>query len=131
MKCLAWNCRGIMRKEIPSNFNFLCSLTNLDLFCLMEIKMAIDKVPRNFYSEYIDNVFCCDPVDRTGGLCLCWNASKVDINIISSSPRFIHCFVKDLISNQDQVVIFPYAFPHAKTYAMLSLGGCLKVGLYR
>lgn len=84
MKCLAWNCRGIRRKDFPSNFNFICCLAKLDIFYLMDIKVAVHKVPRHFYSKYFDSIFCCDPIGQSGGLCLCWNSTKVFVSIISS-----------------------------------------------
>lgn len=106
MRCLSWNCRGIGRKYISSNFNFLWCLVKLDFFCLLEVKVSLDKVPENFYVNHFDNVFCCDPVGRTGALCLCWNDTMVTVNIISSSAKFIQCMVKNLTNNSEQVVAF-------------------------
>lgn len=46
MKCMTWNCREWL--DFTSNFNFLCSGIKLDLFCIFETKMDVDKVSRNF-----------------------------------------------------------------------------------
>lgn len=78
---------------------------------MMEIKVDVHKVPKNFYSKYFDKIFCCDPIGRSGGLYLCWNSTKVFVNIISSFPRYITCSMKDSVINLEQVVTSIYAFP--------------------
>lgn len=42
----------------------------VDLFCVLETKTSFDKVPRNLYVKYFDQVYGCDPDGRSGGMCL-------------------------------------------------------------
>lgn len=67
MKCMVWNCRGLGRPDFNSSFNFLCTLIKLDLFCLFETKMSLDKVQSNFYNRHFDQVFAIIPLAELVG----------------------------------------------------------------
>lgn len=57
MKSIVWNCRGMGRPEFKSNFSYLCSLEKLDLFCVVETKISMDKAPTRFFRKFVLSVF--------------------------------------------------------------------------
>lgn len=68
MKCLSWNCKGWGKLEFHNNFNFLCNLVKLDIFCFLELQTYFDKAPLHFDDYYFDKVFGCNPDGRAGSL---------------------------------------------------------------
>lgn len=56
---------------------------------------------------------------HAGELCWFWNGQKLNINVIASSSRFIHCLIKDLVSNTSFFSTFVYAFPQKNLQAQI------------
>ena len=88
MKYLVWNCKGIDRSEFRSYFSILCNLNKMNLFCLLEIKMGMDKIQKNFFGRFFDEIFCCKLLGRIGYLCLYWNYVTIKVNTIALTSRF-------------------------------------------
>lgn len=110
MKCFTWNCRGMYRSDFSGNFIFLCSLVRVDLFCLLETKVALDKVHQNFYGRFFDQNYCRAPARRAGGICLFCNDTSVSVMILKAHDRFIHCQINELSTNMSYFITFVYAF---------------------
>ncbi|KAB2617267.1 protein FIZZY-RELATED 2-like [Pyrus ussuriensis x Pyrus communis] len=88
MKRIIWNCRGMGRPDFTSYLSYLSSLVKLDFFCF-------------FY-----RFFGFNPEARFGGICVCWNSSLINLNVISASSRYIHALVKDVHSTIEYFATF-------------------------
>lgn len=61
MKGIVWNCRGMGRLDVISNFSYLISLAKLDFFYFVETKIVVDKALIGYFKRFFLSVFWFRP----------------------------------------------------------------------
>ncbi|XP_074315728.1 uncharacterized protein LOC141651938 [Silene latifolia] len=115
MTIFCWNCRGFGEADdptIPYLHQCVLKYHPLILF-LQETHTNVDIASTKTHHLGYPNFFGVDSIGRSGGLLLYWDDS-VDIQVISSCPRFIFCKVGIVVNQatfQDMYVMFLYGEP--------------------
>lgn len=100
MKLMLCNFRGWGWPDFSNQFNFLCSLNALDVFCIVEPKSNPDSGLSACLSKPFIKLFFAKGYGRAGGVCLCWNEFIINLTIIAHNIIFIHCEVTEKCSNK-------------------------------
>lgn len=93
MSIISWNCRGMAAPATIRELHELCKAHQPAMMFLMETRAQIGRVETVKRRLKFNNVFVVNPRGLSGGLCLFWN-DKVQVQVLSSSPNFIHTAVE-------------------------------------
>lgn len=109
MKRLSWKSRGAGKKAFPRNLIDIMA-HRPDLVIILDPRVRGERAPflvnqLAFYSHHI-----ADPIGRSGGLWLLWDAGICKIEVLDSSSQVIHALVSQG-SSPDWLLSAVYASP--------------------
>lgn len=90
-----WNCQGIGNRETFRALKFLISTTRLDVLILLEPRISGSKADEVCRKLNFDDWARVECVGYSGGIWLLWNSSNFSIDIVQTSPQFIHCRMEE------------------------------------
>ncbi|KAF7835565.1 reverse transcriptase [Senna tora] len=108
---VSWNCRGLGVALTVKVFKGICLKYKPSFVFLMETKMKrrkIEKLRRSKFS--FQNATYEDLIGRAGGLALWWN-DDIDIQLVSSSKKFIHTRLDSSLLKDTCYFTFVYGPP--------------------
>ncbi|KAL8463730.1 hypothetical protein ACS0TY_034404 [Phlomoides rotata] len=87
-----WNIRGFHRPEKQDEIICLARMHQVDVFCILETKLdvkALERILRNKFQgwSFAHNFDCI----KGGRILVLWKHLGVDMQVIDSSPQYIHC----------------------------------------
>lgn len=126
MKMMCWNSRGSSRPGFQAQ-TLYASFFALDVMCVVDTRTDEDLGNKLISSLPFDSWLDVPAQGQCGGLCLFWKSRFINVKVISSHERFIHCEMVDLNSFDRWFTTFVYAYPQKRLQLGLwnELANCL------
>lgn len=95
MIVISWNCQGIGNRETVRVAKNMISFHQPDVFVLLEPRISGVRAHKVCKELKFDDWARVESIGFSGGIWLFWKAYVLSINVICSSPQFIHCEVEN------------------------------------
>lgn len=110
-RILCWNVRGINRARKQEDVRNYINKLSVGLFSLPETKVKISNLGNRYQRMFVGWCFTSNSSYHKGGrIIVAWKAGSFNVNIISASSQFIHCYVKPLSALGGFFCTFIYAY---------------------
>lgn len=106
----SWNTRSFNMPQKQKGVRAFVEKHKIDVFCLLETRIRNQKkmemtLNNNFLCWDSCNNLCVNPAGR---MALLWNVNKVELDVLDTPSRHIHCKVKCKITQIQFFVSFAY-----------------------
>lgn len=82
----------------------------VDVLCILGTRSSSSILKRTSHLPF-DESHVVPAIGQSGGINLLWNSKSVNLQVISSHDRFVHCSLTDIKMNKSCMFTFVYAYP--------------------
>lgn len=111
MNIVIWNCRGALSPSFQIFVHNLVQMHSLAIMIITETKISGQRAKDITDRLHFDGAIHANNTGFTGGLCVLWDSTQVEIFELSLSEQEIHTLLRDLSSKSSWLMSTIYASP--------------------